>query len=64
MRLVWTLTTDSGQRNYYVKDGQFTFCLTTYDDFNTKYVSCFDGKKWIAVNDPKIIKKIIKEVIK
>lgn len=63
MRLVWTLTTDSGQRNYYIENGKLTFCLTTYDDFDEEYVTCFDGKKWIAVNDPKIIKKL-KKVIK
>lgn len=64
MRLVWTLATNAGQRNYYIKKGQVTFCLTTYDDFDEEYVSCFDGKKWIAVNDPKIIKKIKEVIIK
>lgn len=62
MRLVWTLTTDTGQRNYYIKKGQVTFCLTTYDDSDEEYVTCFDGKKWIAVNDPKIIQKIKKVI--
>ena len=62
MRLVWTLTTDTGQRNYYIKKGQVTFCLTTYDDSGEEYVTCFDGKKWIAVNDPKIIQKIKKVI--
>jgi len=63
MRLVWTLVTDSGQRNYYLKKGKLTFCLTTHDDFDEEYVTCFDGKKWIPINDPKIIQKI-KKVIK
>lgn len=62
MRLVWTLTTHTGQRNYYIKDGQVTFCLTKYEDFDEEYVSCFDGKKWIAVNDLKIIQKIKKVI--